>query len=932
MLSTVLNRYTVTFSLLTCLALAGAVTSVAQGRQNNGRPAAPDSRRFIGPLPAGTPKEAPGEVVVKLASGTDASALAARFGLQVKRRLRFAPHTYVFRGVLGSLDQAVRTLNQTPGVVAASTNRYYRPAALPPVVPSDPLEPLQWPLDVLRARSLWGITVGQRFVNGPRRDALVGLIDFGPQTSHPDLEEVIDPDGFDFILDRPYDEALAPLFEGHGTQTASAIAGVTNNFEGIASLPWEAVRILPCHVGELVLVDTTLVPVISAAAALDAVYFCIEREVDVINMSFADLPQNLGGFADPLFGQAVRDAYEQGIILVAASGDNRSFIASADISFPARYPEVISVGAVGASSERAFYSEGGPSLELMAPGGNDSAFTLDASRQIIVADSAGFSLFDLPAGYTYAQGTSIAAAYVSGAIATLITQGALDESLPPTEQVEQIRALLRTTARNPAGRRTNDFGFGIINPEAALRRVTQVIDIDSPTPNTVTESFAEPVRATITQPVPSVLDEDDFRVEHNGSDVTDMVDIVDPVNGVIEYVPTPGSQYVVGPNRINIVAEHAELPDAARSLEGPAEGRIPERAFSFRVQPRVLLPGRKMVSFPYDLQPDTDTLSFLFGGNLIRLARWVPQQNRYAIWDVVGSPQDPEAALMTENAGVAVPPVGVGFWARITSTTQVQLFGEPLRQPLYEIPIRPGFNLIGNPYPFRVPFNMLRVRHGNEVMTIQEAARRGLMRNAIWRYTNDRYHFAAAPNGELVDWEAHWVRAFVNLTLLVPNVPSGLQQFSSETAPAARPRLAAGDWTATVRASADGAPAGEVTLGVAAAAREGYGPEDLETPPPLGPATVAVRRADWGRDSGLYAQDLRRRKDAVQRWELEVATSQPGKSVQLAWDGFPAGARGYLQLEGSRERRPLTADGSFRFTPARAGVHRVTVVTHPSAG
>jgi len=357
--------------------------------------------------------------------------------------------------------------------------------------------------------------------------------------------------------------------------------------------------------------------------------------------------------------------------------------------------------------------------------------------------------------------------------------------------VESIRSLLIRTARNPFGQRTDDFGFGLVNAEAALRAITQVIDFTSPEPNEVTASYAEPLIAKISQPIPTTLDTSDFQVFQNGVDVTTLAKITGPATGDFEYQPDANHILNAGNNRFNVVADNALIPNAKRSLEGPATGLIPDRTFRIRVNPHREQPGLKMLSVPYQLLDGANSLEFLFGGNLVRLARWLPDQNRYAIFDLVGSPQDPAANLLTADSGVLKPPIGTGFFARVVSPTDAQLLGRAERNAIYEIPLKPGFNLIGDPFPFNVPWNTVNVRFGREILSLEEARDRRLMEDSLWRYDNGRYAAQILPNGEFHAWEASWVRSYVNLTVLVPRVPSVIGAQRAFSGQGARVGLAA---------------------------------------------------------------------------------------------------------------------------------------------
>lgn len=956
------HRATIAFGSL----LAAAVLGVSLGLPG-GAPARADQDpirpvTFIGPADENFPTHTPGEVVVRLAPGVNAAGLAEAVGLQLERRLRFAPNTVVLSGIEAGTEQLVASqLLQVPGVIGATRNDVLRLSALPVVQPNDQYLSQQWALPQMGSLDTWGITIGERFENALPEDVVVGVIDSGFQLDHPDLAEVFsDRDGnllphWDFVNDRPYDHSLYPFrfFLTHGTNVAGCVAAATNNAAGISSLAWEGVRVLGCHIG------TPFSPFgVDLDAAVDAVYYCIDQEVDVINMSFgrsAALPPNL------LLSQAISDAYNQGITVVAATGNDSfrfgSFVFVNPVSFPANLPTVIPVGAVGRSGAVASYSNGGPELRdfgVAAPGGDDrnsSVFTDPARAIFTTTDEVQFNFF-IPNGYIATQGTSFASPFVAGAAALLISQGAVTGAPASAARVEFLRAVLRETARNPLGAANNDLGRGVIDVQAALRRVTPVIDVQSPLPNETTASFAEPIRARIALPFGNLLDRAAFTVQRSTrrsgqlvtEDLTDLVTIEDPVSGSILFQPDEDSRNPLGVTEINITAAVPGAPVLRRALSGIAgssrtddliPNNIPERAFRFRVQPRVEDPGLKLLSIPYDLLPGSDTLPFLFGGNLVRVARWLPSRNRYAIFDVNGSPQDPEASLKTTDGGVARPPVGLGFWARVNSSTQVQLLGRSERGASYEIPLKPGFNLIGNPYTAPIPWVSVNVRFGNEVLTVSEAATRGLLRSTIWRYRDGRYDFAALPQGELIPWEAHWVRntSGTTITLIVSQVAARTASAGAAAGAQVAAAVSRGGWRGQITASASGEVVGGVTVGAAQNARDQCGPEDVETPP-VGPQTADLRiaHADWGRMNGRYVQDLRGRGAAPQRWELEVETFKARESVKLAWTGFPTGARASLRVEGSAKVHRLGAHGSIQLVADRPGVRRIVVCAQPAPG
>jgi serine protease len=147
------------------------------------------------------------------------------------------------------------------------------------------------------------------------------------------------------------------------------------------------------------------------------------------------------------------------------------------VDYPAAYAAeldgVMSVGALGPSLTRAFYSNTGPHLEISAPGGSDregGASGLIWQSTILRADSMPGSVMS-PRFDRYAEsgfeGTSMAAPHVAGIAALIISQGVTNPAA--------VETVIKKTARflgvpNPATPGRNQaYGYGLIQPRVALR-------------------------------------------------------------------------------------------------------------------------------------------------------------------------------------------------------------------------------------------------------------------------------------------------------------------------------------------------------------------------------------------------------------------------------------------------------------------------------
>ncbi len=89
---------------------------------------------------------------------------------------------------------------------------------------------------------------------------------------------------------------------------------------------------------------------------VEAIDWAIEKQVHIINISFTTSTNS------PELESAVKRAYDAGILLVAAAGNNGY------VEYPAAYPEVIAVGSVNSQGQVSSFSTPGTQVELVAPG------------------------------------------------------------------------------------------------------------------------------------------------------------------------------------------------------------------------------------------------------------------------------------------------------------------------------------------------------------------------------------------------------------------------------------------------------------------------------------------------------------------------------------------------------------------------------------
>ena len=173
----------------------------------------------------------------------------------------------------------------------------------------------------------------------------------------PDFSKYAFVKGYDFIDHSPYPND----HNGHGTFVAGTIAETTNtNSYGLTGLAFAA-KIMPVRVlnneGEG-----------DASTIAEGVRFAVRHGARVINLSLEFSP-GVTARDIPELMEALRYAYRQSVVVVAAAG-NEGHTA---IAYPASAPHVIAVGATTEHGCLADYSNDGPGLTLVAPGGGADA-------------------------------------------------------------------------------------------------------------------------------------------------------------------------------------------------------------------------------------------------------------------------------------------------------------------------------------------------------------------------------------------------------------------------------------------------------------------------------------------------------------------------------------------------------------------------------
>ncbi|UCD68920.1 MAG: S8 family serine peptidase [Betaproteobacteria bacterium] len=376
------------------------------------------------------------EVLVIFEPGTPARDIAsvhASVGGQVTRTIpRFGLE--VVKVAQGTVLEKVEAYRRNPNVKIVQPN-YLRPLIIPTegtFSPSLDVFDEQWSLDnvgqtlqtytdpnygtlvwpSIRADAdigipeAWDITQGSSNVQ-------VAVLDSGVDCNHPDLmEKCADIEHHVSATFNSFGEPIPAYTDviGHGTHVAGIIGMDTNNGRGGAGIGWNT------RIGsfKVCYAETLLDIVVGSNCAdsdiVDGVDSVLTHgDYHVINMSF-------GGGSSPVLQTALNDAFNSGIVLIAAAGNAGNWLPV----YPAAYANVVSVGATNPVDDRASFSSFSREDEATSPG--DWVDLLAPGDPIISTVPGAFCGADGMDCFQWLRGTSMAAPHASGVAALVWSQ------------------------------------------------------------------------------------------------------------------------------------------------------------------------------------------------------------------------------------------------------------------------------------------------------------------------------------------------------------------------------------------------------------------------------------------------------------------------------------------------------------------------------
>ncbi|MEU7167918.1 S8 family serine peptidase [Streptomyces morookaense] len=285
---------------------------------------------------------------------------------------------------------------------------------------ADDMRSREWYLDAMQAADIWNVSRGE--------GVTVAVLDTGVDSSIPELEgQVLAGADLSNKPTGPHDDR-----DGHGTEMAALIAG-TGSSGGIQGLA-PGVKVLPIKtVGE------------SKEGFADplwgkAIRYAVDHGARVINISMIS-PGLVGNSSKT--EAALKYALDKGSLVFAGSGNDGD---KGNVeNYPASFPGVVSVGAVDSNRKVTKWSNSASHVVLAAPGDEIPGRCKESS------------------GFCATRGTSQATALASAS-------AALIWSKHPDWTNNQVLRVMMDTAGKPAtgGVPSIYLGYGIVRPRKVL--------------------------------------------------------------------------------------------------------------------------------------------------------------------------------------------------------------------------------------------------------------------------------------------------------------------------------------------------------------------------------------------------------------------------------------------------------------------------------
>ncbi len=352
--------------------------------------------------------------------------------------------------------------------------------------------------------------------------------------------------------------------------------------------------------------------------------------------------------------------------------------------------------------------------------------------------------------------------------------------------------------------------------------------------------------------------------------------------------------------------------------------------------------GVQLISIPYDYTGTGITINSLLGTD--RIITWVTDpaftdpMTGYSGGRYVRFPTPPADAVY----------LGRGYFVRFDQSTDFTQPGTPAPadQPFPIILDKPGWWLIGTPFPFKVDWTRTRVmnRATGQTLPLRDAALQGWMSDTL--FALNQYATGYVTSIFMEPFKGYWVyvQAPQGVILSIDNTPTRQVTISGHPS---RSKLALVDgrlsvsgegWLVPLKLTRNGQVLSTIQIGVSPKASDSLDALDLLSPPSLRqwiPEWVTFGSiVRVGRSESLLYADMRTPSAKPQVWDLLIEAPATG-DLTVSWDNLnervPSDTRLLLVDPDTGETRYMRTTSGYTFA-LQNGIKRLKVIAERRVG
>lgn len=350
------------------------------------------------------------------ATQRDKDEIKGKFSLSVIHNLSLinGESVHVPEGRLKALERHPLIQYIEDDVIVNISGKPVKPPKPPKDDNPEPVkEEIPWGISAVKGDSVWDL------YSYRGEGITVAVLDTGIDYAHPDLNDNING-GINIINPRKsYKDD-----NGHGTHVAGIIAAEDNEI-GVVGVGPEislyGVKVLDRRGSGYL------------SNVIQGLEWVVTKRIDIVNMSIGS------DYYSEAFEDAVNSAHEAGVIMVAAAGNDGSYV-----DYPAAYDNVIAVSAITQEDSLASFSSRGPEIDVAAPGVSINSTYKDGS-------------------YKELNGTSMATPHVTGVVALMLQAGT-------ASNLEDVRYRFGVDCEDLGDEGKDEYyGYGLVNALNAVQ-------------------------------------------------------------------------------------------------------------------------------------------------------------------------------------------------------------------------------------------------------------------------------------------------------------------------------------------------------------------------------------------------------------------------------------------------------------------------------